>query len=99
MRKPVEQLTRVWEGRTPEGHSLRVERDARGRWVVTVAEASRSRRETLETALVEAACVDPDWAARLASTIGSTASAPDGVEPPVAAAPPGQTGDGRAQVD
>jgi len=99
MRARDEQLTRIWEGRTPDGHSLVVERDGRRRWVVTVAGASRSRHETLETALVEAAVVDPQWAARLATTIGTSQSAPDDFEPSFIAAPPGQAGNGCAEVD
>lgn len=45
---------RIWQGTTPDGYALLVERDSDGRWVVTVASVSRSRNDSLEEALLEA---------------------------------------------
>ena len=61
---------RILEGRTPDGYSLLVERDERGRWVATVEGVSRSRNASLEAALLEAAGAPArTWAARLAAAI------------------------------
>jgi len=61
---------RILEGRTPDGYSLLVERDERGRWVATVEGVSRSRNASLEAALLEAAGAPArSWAARLATVI------------------------------
>jgi hypothetical protein len=64
-------MVRVWQGTTPDGHPLVVERDDRGPWVVTVAAVSRSRNASLEAALLEAGghAVPRAWAARLAATV------------------------------
>lgn len=64
-------MVRVWQGATPDGHSLVVERDDRGPWVVTAAAVSRSRNASLEAALLEAGghAVPRAWAARLAATV------------------------------
>jgi hypothetical protein len=61
----------VWQGSTPAGYSLVVERDTHNRWVATVAAASRSRNDSLEAAILESAgaSVSRQWAARLAATI------------------------------
>ena len=50
---------RIWQGWTPDGYSLLVERDERGRWVATVEGVSRSRNASLEAALLEAAGARP----------------------------------------
>ena len=47
-------MVRIWQGTTPDGYALHVERDRDRRWVVTVASVSRSRNESLEVALLEA---------------------------------------------
>ena len=62
---------RIWQGRTPTGYALVVERDERNRWVATVAAASRSRNESLEAALIEAGgtTITRVWAERLAAVI------------------------------
>jgi hypothetical protein len=62
-----------WEGRTPDGYALRVERDSRDHWVVTVASVSRSRNVSLQVALMEAGgnSVSRDWAARVAAVIAA----------------------------
>ena len=61
---------RIWEGKTPDGYSLLVERDERGRWVATVEGVSRSRNASLEAALLEAAGAPArTCAARLAAAI------------------------------
>jgi hypothetical protein len=66
----VDELMRILEGRTPDGYSLLVERDERGRWVATVEGVSRSRNASLEAALLEAAGVSARrWAAPLAAMI------------------------------
>lgn len=64
-------LMRIWQGTTPGGYALVVERDGDGRWVVTVASVSRSRSASLEAALLEAggASVPRPWAARLAAAV------------------------------
>lgn len=64
---------RIWQGTTPDGYPLVVERDDHGPWVVTVASVSRSRNESLEAALVEAGggSVPREWAARLAAVIAA----------------------------
>jgi hypothetical protein len=63
----VSTLMRIWQGKTPDGYALRVERDGRGRWVVTVAAVSRSRNDSLEAALVEAGggSVPSGWAGEI----------------------------------
>jgi hypothetical protein len=61
---------RVWQGTTPDGYGLLVERDERSAcWIVTVASVSRSRNASLETALLEAGgdSVSHAWAAQLAA--------------------------------
>jgi hypothetical protein len=67
---------RIWQGATPDGYSILIERDARQRWVVTVAMASRSRSDSLETALLEAggSSVSSRWASRLAISITAAVS-------------------------
>lgn len=67
----VLRLMRIWQGTTPDGYALHIERDSQARWVVTVASVSRSRNESLETALLEAGggSVPRAWAARLATAI------------------------------
>jgi hypothetical protein len=67
----VSTLMRIWQGKTPDGYPVLVERDGRGRWVVTVAAVSRSRNDSLEAALVEAGggSVPSGWAAQAAKLI------------------------------
>lgn len=62
---------RIWQGTTPDGYPLLVERDDHGPWVVTVASVSRSRNESFEAALLEAGggSVPRQWAARLATAV------------------------------
>ena len=62
-------VMRVWQGTTPDGYGLLVERDESDCWIVTVASVSRSRNASLETALLEAGgdSVSHAWAARLAA--------------------------------
>lgn len=71
-------LMRIWQGTTPDGDALLVERDSAGRWVVTVASVSRSRNDSLEAALLEAGggSVPRRWAGQLAAAI---AQRPTGV--------------------
>ena len=66
---------RIWQGTTPDGHAVLVERDARERWVVTVASAIRSRGYSLEAALLEAGgnSVSTAWASRVAAAIAAAA--------------------------
>lgn len=66
---------RIWQGTTPDGYALQVERDSDGRWVVTVASVSRSRSNSLAAALLEAGggSVPRAWAARLATLIARQA--------------------------
>ena len=52
-------VMKVWQGTTPDGYGLLVERDENGCWIVTVASVSRSRNASLETALLEAATPCP----------------------------------------
>ena len=61
----------VWQGRTPDGFSLVVERDEEGRWVATVAEVSRSRNASLTAALEEAggSSIPREWAERVAEAL------------------------------
>lgn len=63
-------LMRIWQGTTPDGYAVLVERDGRG-WVVTVATVSRSRNGSLSEALVEAGggSVPRDWAEHLEQAI------------------------------
>ena len=70
-RKDVSALMGAWQGRTPDGYPLLVELDERGRWVVTVASASRSRSVSLEAALLEAGgeSAPREWAAQAAAVI------------------------------
>lgn len=69
----VSPVVRIWEGRTPDGHALRVERDGRNRWVVIVASVSRSRNVSLQVALMEAGggSAPRDWAGRVAAVIAA----------------------------
>lgn len=62
---------RIWQGTTPDGYPLLVERDDHGPWVVTVASVSRSRHESLEAALLEAGggSVPRQWAAQVAAVV------------------------------
>jgi len=62
---------RIWQGTTPDGYSLLVERDERDGWVATVASVSRSRNLSLEAAIVEAAgsSAPRRWAEQLAAAI------------------------------
>ena len=64
---------RIWQGTTPDGYPLLVERDDHGPWVVTVASVSRSRNPSLEAALVEAGggSVPREWAARVAAAVAA----------------------------
>lgn len=64
---------RIWQGTTPDGYPLLIERDDHGPWVVIVASVSRSRNDSLEAALLEAggASVARDWAARLSAAIAA----------------------------
>jgi hypothetical protein len=66
---------RIWQGKTPDGHAVLVERDARQRWVVTVATAIRSRNHSLEAALLEAGghAVSSEWAGRVVAAITTSA--------------------------
>lgn len=81
----VSTLMRIWQGTTPDGYALLVERDGHGQWAVTVAAVSRSRNDSLETALIEAGgeSVPRTWATQAAklikaqaTTTGSTISVP-----------------------
>jgi hypothetical protein len=69
-RDDVSELMR-WQGTTPDGHALLVERNGGGQWIVTVASVSRSRNDSLEAALVEAGggSVPRTWAERVAKVI------------------------------
>jgi hypothetical protein len=68
-------LMRIWQGTTPDGYALLVERATDGCWVVTVASVSRSRNDSLETALLEAGggSVPRRWATQLATAIAQRA--------------------------
>lgn len=65
---------RIWQGTTSDGYPLLVERGDHGPWVVTAASVSRSRNESLETALLEAGggSVSCQWPARLAAVVTAT---------------------------
>ena len=62
---------RIWQGTTPDGYALLVERASDGCWVVTVASVSRSRNDSLEAALLEAGggSVPRRWATQLAAAL------------------------------
>jgi hypothetical protein len=62
---------RIWQGTTPDGYALLVERDGDDCWVVTVASVSRSRNDSLEAALLEAGggSVPRRWAGQLAAAL------------------------------
>ncbi len=64
-------MANIWQGTTPDGYPLLVERENSGPWVVTVASVSRSRNDSLEAAMLEAGggSVPRHWAARLAATV------------------------------
>jgi hypothetical protein len=64
---------RIWQGTTPDGYPLLVEREDHGPWVVTVASVSRSRNASLEAALLEAGggSVPREWAARVAAAVST----------------------------
>jgi hypothetical protein len=64
-------VVRGWQGTTPDGYALLVERDENACRIVTVASVSRSRNTSLETALLEAggSSVSRVLAARLAAAI------------------------------
>ena len=64
---------RIWEGTTPDGYPLQIERADDGPWVVTVARVSRSRNASLVAALVEAGggSVPREWAVRLAAAVAA----------------------------
>jgi len=69
----------VWQGKTPDGHAVLVERDARHGWVVTVSNAIRSRGHSLEAALLEAsgaAASSSAWASQVATAITVALSKP-----------------------
>ena len=59
----------IWQGTTPSGYSVVIERDERHGWIATVGGASRSRNTSLEAALLEAGgtVVSRSWAARVAA--------------------------------
>jgi len=61
-------VMRVWQGTTPDGYGVLVERDESDCWIVTVASVSPSRNASLETALLEAGgdSVSHAWAVRFA---------------------------------
>jgi hypothetical protein len=66
-----ERQTRVWNGKTPYGLPIVVERDERERWVATVAGTMRSRHLSLAIAVAEAAGLrsrDP-WVRTIAGAI------------------------------
>ena len=69
----VSHVMPIWQGTTPDGYALRVERDSRDQWVVTVASVSRSRNASLKTALIEAGgkSVSHEWAGRVAAVIAA----------------------------
>jgi hypothetical protein len=69
--RDVSPVMRIWQGTTPDGYALLVERDDRGPWVVTVASVSRSRNDSLEEALIEAGggSVPRAWAEQAAKLI------------------------------
>jgi hypothetical protein len=64
-------VARIWQGATPDGYPLLVEREDSGPWVVTVALVSRSRNGSLEAALLEAGggSVPRQWAGQLAAAV------------------------------
>jgi hypothetical protein len=78
----VHTLMRIWQGMTPDGYALLVERDSGGRWVVTVASVSQSRNDSLEAALLEAGggSVPRSWAARLAAAIARPQSVASNID-------------------
>jgi hypothetical protein len=61
----------VWQGTTPAGHPVLVERDPRHGWVATVSNAIRSRGHSLEAALLEAGgtAASSAWASQVATAI------------------------------
>jgi hypothetical protein len=75
-------LMRIWQGTTPDGYALLVERDSDGRWVVTVASVSRSRNDSLEAALLEAGggSVPRRWAGQLAAAIAQRLTGVSNIE-------------------
>lgn len=75
-------LMRIWQGTTPDGYALLVERDSDGRWVVTVASVSRSRNDSLEAALLEAGggSMPRRWAAQLATAIAQRPTRASNIE-------------------
>jgi hypothetical protein len=84
-RGDVSPTMRIWQGTTPDGYALLVERDCHGQWVVTVASVSRSRNDSLEAALVEAGggSVPHAWAAKVATLVAAQAAAETLSEPTV----------------
>ena len=53
----------IWQGRSPTGMQVLVEREASELWIVTVAGCSRSRRESLRDAFVDdgGGTLDSGW--------------------------------------
>jgi hypothetical protein len=64
---------RIWQGTTPDGYPLLVEREDHGPWIVTVAPVSRRRNASLEAALLEAGggSLPHEWAARVAAAVST----------------------------
>jgi hypothetical protein len=50
-----ERETTVWQGKTPTGFPIVLERDERERWIATVAGTMRSRHQSVAIAVAEAA--------------------------------------------
>jgi hypothetical protein len=75
-----------WQGTTPDGYALLVERTGSGQWVVTVASVSRSRNDSLEAALVEAGggSVPRTWAERAAKAVRAHVARSDAISVPAA---------------
>jgi hypothetical protein len=73
--------TRIWQGQTPDGYAVLIERDDAERWVVTVASVSRSRNNSLEAALREAggSAVSSRWASRVVAAIAASSTGPQRV--------------------
>jgi hypothetical protein len=65
----MEEQQTIWNGKTPHGLPIVVERDERHRWVATVAGTMRSRHLSVAIAVAEAAGVrsrDP-WVRAIAA--------------------------------
>jgi len=63
--------TLVWQGQTPDGYRLVIEKESDGHWTATVAGVIRSRHTSLKAAIVEAAgpATPHEWANDLAAAL------------------------------